>query len=146
MLHMAVKKWDADKMGGVASFLCAVHCALSGLAVSVLPLIGLSFLHEPWVEVTFYGTAVLLGVWAAVRGWRLHKSVWPAVCFAFGLGLVAYAHWGMPHEEGSPLEAVGHGLSAIGGIVLVGFHILNARLTKSHACSCRSCADHRDHA
>jgi MerC mercury resistance protein len=136
-------KFDADRAGAIASFLCAIHCASVGLLVSVLPLIGLSFLHDPRVEVGFYSTAILLGIWATVRGWKLHKSLWPGVLFGAGLSVVGFGHWMAGNRpEGSALETVGHLLSACGGLTLVAFHVLNARLTKSHHCSCKACSDH----
>ncbi|MBS1721624.1 MAG: MerC domain-containing protein [Armatimonadetes bacterium] len=137
-------KFDADRAGAIASFVCAVHCAAVGLLVTVLPLIGLAFLHEPWVEVSFYAMAVVFGVWAAVRGWRLHRSFWPGVLFATGLSLVGFGHWmAGRHAELSPLETLGHLLSAGGGLTLVAFHVLNARMTKTHACSCHACVESR---
>lgn len=137
-------KFNADKAGAIASFICAIHCAAVGLAVGVLPLIGLSFLHEPWLEITFYVMAVFFGVWAAVRGWRLHRSWWPALLFGCGLSMVGFGHWAAEGiGEHSPLETVGHIISMVGGLTLVTFHILNARMTRSHACSCRACKDHR---
>lgn len=142
---MAVgKRFDADKAGAIASFLCAIHCAAVGLLVSVLPLIGLAFLHEPWVEVSFYTMAVVFGVWATIRGWRLHRSVWPGVMFGIGLSLVGFGHWAsFGSAEHSTVETLGHLVSAAGGLTLVGFHVLNARLTKSHACSCQVCKHQR---
>ena len=135
-----MSKFDADRAGAIASLLCAIHCAAVGTLVSILPLIGLAFLHDPRVEVAFYSTAILIGGWAAVRGWRFHRSVWPGVLFFAGLSVVGFGHWmagGRP--EGSALETVGHLLSASGGLTLVAFHVLNARLTKYHHCSCRAC-------
>ncbi len=112
---------------------------------SVLPLIGLAFLHEPWVEISFYSMAVFFGVWAARRGWIMHRSFWPAVLFTAGLSLVGFGHWvALGHAERSALETTGHLLSACGGLTLVTFHILNARLTKRHACSCQACSELRD--
>ena len=131
-------RFNADKAGAIASFLCAVHCAAVGLAVSLLPLVGLAFLHEPWVEVTFYTMAVFFGVWATVRGWRLHRSWWPGFLFAVGLTLVGSGHWA---GQNGALETVGHLVSGAGGLTLVGFHVLNAKLTKGHACSCQACAE-----
>jgi len=134
------RRFDADKAGAIASFVCAVHCATVGLLVSILPLIGLSFLHEPWVEASFYSLAIIFGVWAAIRGWKLHRSMWPGIMFAAGMTLVGFGHWTAGGPPGhSALETVGHLVSAGGGLTLVAFHVLNAKLIKNHACSCKSC-------
>ena len=133
-------RFDTDKAGAIASFLCAIHCAFVGLAASLLPFIGLTFLHEPWVEATFYGMAIFFGVWAAIRGYRLHRTWWTGLLFGAGLTLVATGHLATESQPAHTLELVGHLLSAAGGLTLVAFHVLNAKLTKSHACSCKACS------
>lgn len=134
------RRLDADKAGAMASLLCAIHCSVVGLLAGFLPLIGLTFLHEPWVEALFYCTAAVLGVWAAVRGWLLHRAWWVSLFFLCGFALVGIGHWaGEMSVNKGQLETLGHLLSAAGGLVLVAFHVMNSRLTKSHACSCAAC-------
>lgn len=132
-------RFDTDKAGAFASFLCAIHCAAVGLAAGILPFIGLTFLHEPWVEATFFGMAIFFGIWATVRGYRLHKTWWTGLLFGVGLILITVGHLAAENSSIHNLELVGHLLSATGGLTLVAFHVFNAKLTKSHACSCRAC-------
>jgi hypothetical protein len=39
-----------DRIGMTASTACAIHCAAVPLLITSLPLIGLGFLANPWVE------------------------------------------------------------------------------------------------
>jgi hypothetical protein len=122
-----------DRVGGVAGAICAVHCALAGLAFGALTSSGLGFVASSEWDVAFVGIAVVVGSLAAASGWRRHRSWKPAALFAAGLGLLLIAKFGMPHEHGAGVaRAIDHlvptVLSVIGGIGLVGFHVLNARL------------------
>ncbi len=139
-----------DKFGAFASALCAVHCAAVGLAMAVLPVLGLTFLADPRTEAVFIGTAVVLGVWAIVAGYRRHRNRWPAVLFLAGLVLVAASHLGHGHAHGVASAAHVHGpgcvhrepwaaaLAVLGGLTLVAFHVVNHRLGH-HACACIVC-------
>ncbi|HEY2583370.1 MAG TPA: MerC domain-containing protein, partial [Mucilaginibacter sp.] len=43
-------KSGLDNVGMTASVLCAIHCALVPLLITSLPLLGLGFLANPWLE------------------------------------------------------------------------------------------------
>ncbi|HRK20298.1 MAG TPA: MerC domain-containing protein [Fimbriimonadaceae bacterium] len=121
-----------DKIGACASAICAVHCALTGAALGLLSVAGLSFLREPWVEALFLLSTVVLGAWAMRHGLRRHGSWIPAAFFIAGLGLVVAKHFLLgDHEE----SAVGIWTSLLGAGLLVTFFVLNARLPHK-ACGC----------
>ena len=125
---MTVRKWDPDKVGAFASTVCAVHCVLTGLALGLLSVAGLGFVASPAAEAAFFGFAFVLGVAALIHGRRKHHSRVPAAVFALGMVLLTSAH--TVFEE----TAAHHWVSAAGGIALVAFHVLNARL--GHRCGC----------
>lgn len=106
-------------MGSVASFACAVHCALSGVALGALSASGLGFIGHPILEVLFIGSAVALGIWAAVRGYRVHHVWKPIGLFIAGMLSIILAHLSEP----------GWIFSVIGGSFLIAFHWVNQRLT-----------------
>ena len=112
---------NVDQLGSVASFACAVHCALSGVALGVLSSVGLEFIGHPVLEVLFIGSSVLLGILAVVRGFRIHHSWNPLGLFIAGLLMIILAHLNEP----------GWSFSVIGGVILVAFHWTNRRLTLS---------------
>lgn len=149
-----VAKFDLDRWGALASGLCAVHCAIVGLAMGILPIIGMEFLAYPMVDVGFFGTAILLGSWAARTGFKKHRSWGPTKVFVSGLFLVMFSHFVLGHKHAgetgnlhsllgfeSPawLAPIATMMAVVGGLTLVTFHILNHRLANRATCGCAVC-------
>jgi hypothetical protein len=139
-----------EQVGLLASTLCAVHCAGTGLLVSVAPYLVPRWAQTPAIEFGLLGVSVALGAWTAVRGFRRHRSPLPAVLLIAGLGLAAA---GMAMAHGIVGSAHPHGLfdshghvhasfgsgaaSLAGGGLLVAFFVVNARMRP--ACACPAC-------
>ena len=129
---MATKREHAnglDRLGAYASTLCAVHCVITGVAFGLLSVGWLAFLHNPWLEGSFLGIALVVGILAAWHGHRKHGSLRPAGIFVLGLTLIVVGHFAFANHEESMLSAL---MSAGGGMCLVGFHILNQRMGSCH--------------
>lgn len=120
-----------DKAGTAASLLCALHCALMPLAITLLPLVGLQFLAEGWVEWVLIGTSAILGVSSLCLGFKEHKSRRALAVLAAGLTLVVL---GRIIEE-QQLGPWGIPTLVLGGIVIAGAHLLNRKLCMD----CRTC-------
>lgn len=129
-----------DRVGACASALCAVHCLLVSVALGLLPLIGLGFLGSPQADVAFFAIAISVGSLAIRQGYRHHRSRIPAMLFAAGLAMVLLGHFvfGHDHDHGSWASAASQwsrvlsGVFSVGGgLMLVSFHIVNARLRKT---------------
>lgn len=136
-----------DKVGAIASFVCAVHCLLTGVALGILSIVGLGFFASPWVDRTFISIAFLVGAAAAWHGYRKHGSTIPALMFVVGLAMVLWSRFGVAHDHGGThsgglAHTVGTVLSVIGGLLLVSFHIVNMRL--QHKCRCSACVAKED--
>ena len=117
-----------DKMGATASFACAIHCALMPLVITLLPLLGLSFLADERVEWGMVAISAVLGVTSLCLGLKEHGSRRALMVLSAGLALVAL---------GRILEARHVGLWGVpivvaGGLIVAGSHILNQYL-------CRTC-------
>ena len=54
--------FDVDRAGSIASSLCAIHCVLSGVAVSLLTSLGASFIASKSVENLFLLSAAIYPV------------------------------------------------------------------------------------
>ena len=79
-----------DRLGAVASTLCAVHCGLCALLPVALSALGLGFLLGERAEWLFTAVAVLFATGAIVLGWRQHRSVSVVALLATGvIGLMA---------------------------------------------------------
>lgn len=75
----------ADRIGAVASALCAVHCALTALAPALLVGLGLGMWMSHELELGLTVVAVLFGLASLRMAWRAHKS--PAVLAVLVLGI-----------------------------------------------------------
>lgn len=111
-----------DKIGMTASTFCAIHCAVVPFIISTLPLWGLGFLAEEWVEISMIVLALMIGMWSLGLSWRKHRKMAALLIFAAGFAFIGMGH------------AFGHGsdehlfLSA-GGLTVALAHYVNWRLT-----------------
>lgn len=108
-----------DQVGIGLAGLCAVHCLLTIVVVSVLGLGGHFLLTE---NIHRIGLALALGVAAIAIGWGLmrHRRPLPFVVASFGLALMAAA-LAVPHGAG---EFV---LTLVGVALVSVAHWLNLR-------------------
>jgi hypothetical protein len=119
---------DFDRLGSIASLLCAVHCALTGFALGLVSTVGLSFLASEGAETIFIVVTLTLGALAIWSGYRKHRKPWPASLFLLGAFLIGFSHsmFGHGHET-HPVSRV---VSILGAASLIGFHYVNQRLAK----------------
>lgn len=114
----------ADRVGALASFLCAIHCALLPFVLALLPLVGLEFLADHRFERIFVLCACVLAALVLVRGYRRHRSLLPLRMAVPGLALllmgIAFIDIGAPI-----LHSV---LVTCGGLLLAAAHFVNLRM------------------
>ncbi|MCA9472346.1 MAG: MerC domain-containing protein [Nitrospirales bacterium] len=131
-----------SKAGSLASLVCAVHCALTPLALLALPVIaahswdGLDvilggFLAET-TEWFFVGIISLLAGFGLLATYPLHRDIRPAYLTAVGLLCLVLSHvWMVPSSAGEiVLDVIGASLIAFAGF-------WNRRL-----CHCLGCHTH----
>ncbi|MEO9080386.1 MAG: MerC domain-containing protein [Rhodanobacter sp.] len=118
----------ADRIGAVASFLCAIHCALLPFVLALLPLVGLEFLADYRFERGFVMFACALALVALVRGFRRHQQPLPLLLAIPGLALLLL---GVTFAENYSiiLHSV---LVTCGGLLLAGAHFVNLRRDSQH--------------
>jgi hypothetical protein len=153
-----------DKVGTLASFLCAIHCAIMPLVITLLPLLGLSFLASEPVEWALLLLSAGFGTASVCLGFKEHRS--RKVFAVLGIGIMLLvagrivhhipfgaleavdAHHNHNHAHGLETDHAGKGafgpsviLMVLGGFTMMGAHILNQMLCRS----CRKCSDHDCH-
>jgi hypothetical protein len=113
----------ADRVGAVASFLCAIHCALLPFVLVLLPFVGLEFLADHRFERGFVLFASTLALLVLVRGFRRHQEPLPLLLAAPGLALLLL---GITFAENYSiiLHSV---LVTCGGLLLASAHFVNLR-------------------
>ena len=116
-----------DHIGMTASTLCAVHCAVVPVLFTSLPLIGLGFLANAWVEWGMIVLALAIGTYSIGGAYlRVHKRPGPLFLLIAGFAVILLGHafitgW---------LEAI---MVPAGGLLIAAAHFVNYRYTG--ACS-----------
>ncbi len=133
-----------SKAGSIASLICAVHCALTPLALLALPIIaahswgGLDVLLGGFLADTtewfFVGIITVLAGFGLLATYPLHRDARPAYVTAVGLALLVIAHvWMVPSSFGEiACDVIGASLIAFAGF-------WNRRL-----CHCLGCHTHEE--
>ena len=118
-----------DKFGTTSSIVCALHCALLPIVISILPALGLGFMAWSGFEWAFVIFASLLGLLSLWIGYQRHR-VYRALLFLVpGLLLVwigvlvpGIHHAVLPHAV----------VMSVGGTLIAVAHLINLRLNHSH--------------
>lgn len=118
-----------DKVGIVASTMCAVHCTIGALLIGATGA-GRVFADEK-LEVAFVAFAILVAVGALTLGYRRHRSILPMMVGAAGILPLGGAR--LIEFGGESAEVV---FSVLGAGFLVGAHWLNLRRLRSHSACC----------
>lgn len=125
-----------DKLGVTLSSICAVHCALAPLLITIAPLIGLGFIFEEKFETVFIlctcGMAFLSTVWGFYKS---HRSFEPFYILLLGLALVVISR--MDSVTSYLPEPF---LMFLAGLSIACSHLINLKLCKH----CEVC-EHDDH-
>ena len=121
-----------DRLGGLASATCALHCLLMAFAPALVPLLGLSMLRGEAFEWGFFAFAIGFAVLAGGLGYRVHRTWWVLAGFGAGIAVLVAGRLG----EALALFEGGAVLSILGGVVLVGTHAASTLRTRSCQVPC----------
>ncbi|RAJ23089.1 MerC domain-containing protein [Pedobacter cryoconitis] len=114
-----------DRLGMTASTLCAVHCALVPIFLTTLPLLGLEFLSNEWVEISMIVVSVLLGTLSLSMSYRKqHHKLLPFMVLFSGFALITIGHF----SSMASLEPI---LIPLGGFTVAAAHLVNWRLNRA---------------
>ena len=117
-----LKSSTLDKVGMTASITCAIHCAALPMVITYLPIIGLDFLGNVWVEINMSLLSLCIGIWSLASSYKKHQSLMPVLILAMGFGLITTGHFFL-HE----LEAL---LIPLGGFTIAAAHYFNWKFSR----------------
>lgn len=112
-----------DHLGMAASIACAIHCAALPLAITALPLLGLEFLANSWVEIVMICLSLVVGVVSLRLSYPKHQKALPVLVLVLGFLLI-----GMGHFVFEEMEAL---MIPLGGFTIAAAHLLNWRYSRS---------------
>ncbi|HMI01926.1 MAG TPA: MerC domain-containing protein [Pedobacter sp.] len=120
---MILKPKKLDQLGITASLACALHCAALPFLITSLPLLGLGFLSNSWVEISMIFISMLLGFYSLLTSYPAHKRITPLLVLIIGFTLIGSGHYLIEGLEGL--------LIPLGGLSIAGAHFLNWKYNKS---------------
>jgi hypothetical protein len=123
-----------DNIGMTASTLCAIHCAIVPLVFTSLPLVGLGFLANPWVEWGMIILAFIIGVSSISLSYsRVHRKLLPLMLLVLGFMIIIAGHLFITGW----IEGI---IVPLGGFTIAAAHFVNYK----YVGICKTC-DHTDH-
>jgi len=117
-----IKSGRLDQLGMTASIACAVHCAVLPLAITVLPLVGLEFLANIWVEIVMICLSLMIGAWSMIGSYLRHGNFAPLLVLLAGFGFIATGHFIFEQFESI--------LVPFGGFTIAAAHYTNWKLNR----------------
>ncbi len=129
----------ADRLGTCASSLCAVHCLLMPVLITILPTIGVGFLASSKFEWMMIAIASFFGVFACIQGFKKHQRAITFILLIAGIAILLcsrLAHAGSTeaccaiHTSTASTYPMHSILSVCGGILLASSHLFNLRFCK----------------
>jgi hypothetical protein len=116
-----------DRLGFSASAFCAIHCALTPLLITVLPLTGFGFITHPHFETAMIALSLVVGAGSLTLGYlRHHRRLGAIFVLTAGFSLIFLGH--------TPLfEVLEPVLVPAGALAVAGSHLINWRLCKTCA-------------
>ena len=112
-----------DSVGMTASILCAIHCAVVPLLITSLPLLGLGFLANPWLEWSMIIFALCIGSYAiGLSFFKTHHKVLPLILMALGFLVIIAGHIFVTSWH----EAI---IVPMGGLLIACAHFYNYKYT-----------------
>ena len=114
-----------DILGFSASFLCAIHCVLLPLFLSLGLAGGLPWLESHTLELLLIFSTFIVASWSLLGSWFKHRKTKPMLLALLGFAVI----FGVHLLEGD----VAHYVSALGGSLIAYAHYINWRLLHPHA-------------
>lgn len=116
------------RISAILAVVCAIHCALMPLVITLLPLVGMQFLASHEVEIVLLGLGLGFGIYGVGKGFLTHSNRLPLAVVLLGVALVLSGLFFVP-ESMEPFFVSG-------GALLVGAaQVLNIRATRT----CNNC-------
>lgn len=119
-----------DRVGIVASLVCAVHC-VAGTVLASASSLGFMFAGEQ-IELALAGVAAVAAVIALLVGAHVHRRITPLLVGAAGLSGLVLARTPAGERIGEPYVAM------TGTVLLIAGHVLNLRAYRQRNSSHRA--------
>lgn len=113
-----------DFFGFLNSFLCAIHCAIFPLLISLGLLESLFWIEHFWLEMTFLFLSIFFASLSLIKSYKAHKRPEALLMVLLGLSCL-FVGLNLAHGI---LQTT---LMTLGGVVIASAHIVNFFFNKS---------------
>ncbi|MFN8673028.1 MAG: MerC domain-containing protein [Candidatus Sericytochromatia bacterium] len=110
-----------DSIGFSASFICALHCAFLPILLTSISTSKLSFLSNPFFEITMILISVFIGITSLLPSYKEHKNLIPLASLFLGFIFIFMGHF----VVGESLESI---ITPIGAFIVAFSHIINIKI------------------
>ncbi|MBW7856513.1 MAG: MerC domain-containing protein [Ignavibacteriaceae bacterium] len=130
------KLFRLDMIGFSASTICAIHCAIMPILLSLLPLGLFEFATSVYFEIGVIGISIIIGLYTFRDGYlKHHHNPIPIIIFIGGFCIIIAGHFifgGHDHSESMTDHGVIHFFIVPLGAIFIGVsHFLNIKKMKS---------------
>lgn len=113
-----------DTAGFIASFICAIHCAIAPLVLASLPLAGIKFIASDWFDFLMISLSFVIASISLYRGYtQYHRRLHALILVVVGFAFISLGEWG--HTGYTIALTVG------GALTVATSHIVNHFLTRN---------------
>jgi hypothetical protein len=120
-------KRNLDNVGMTASILCAIHCAFVPIMLTSLPILGLGFLINPWLEWSMIIFAFMIGMYAIGKSYlKQHHKPLPLLLLTGGFTIIITGHFLATNLH----EAI---VVPFGGLLIAVAHFFNMKYASTCA-------------
>jgi MerC mercury resistance protein len=120
---MMLRQLILDKAGMWTSALCAVHCMIVPMLVSVSSFSSLAFLNDERIENVVLVMGAIISAWSIAPSYfRLHRRAMPGIILLLGFFLVGLSRFMINANESV--------LTSSGAALIAAAHFFNYRLCK----------------
>lgn len=118
------KHHQLDHLGIGMSLLCAVHCSVLPIILTLTPLVGLKFLTNNYVEIAIIVSSLMLACFSLAKSYRVHSNKWPLIRVCVGFSSIALGHF----FAGPNIEWI---FLTFGGLIIASAHWRNWKLNQT---------------
>jgi hypothetical protein len=118
---------NLDFFGFSASMVCAVHCGVLPILLTLSAFGGLHWMHTPWIEFGFIGISMIIAAIALTRNFFKHVHIRKALYIV----LIGFLLLLLGRFSNSFFEAF---WSVVGGLAIATGHIVNWQLARRSEC------------
>ena len=137
MIYQTTLRPTADKAAISLSVLCAVHCLILPVAVSLYPSMVLMALQDEKVHLALLVFVIPISIFSLTMGCKKHRQTLIVGLGLTGILLLVMSALFGGDLGGSPLEVAG---TLMGSVVIALSHALNFKLCRSS----RICGENHD--